>query len=141
MECIEPFDYNGTVDFKMSFLSGYLAEKYDVTKEEAFPRVKERAVKGATDIFRKSITGYNSVSITGNTLDIRKNKWSHYLMPIWFVSYKYKGEFYHFGINGQTGKFAGNLPVSKAKLALVTAGSVLAANAVIAGIFFGGGLV
>ena len=141
MECIEPFKYADKTDFKMSFLSGYIAEKYDVDKETVYPRVKERAVNASTDVMRKTITGYTSVSVTSNTLDIRKNHWEHFLLPIWLLSYKYQGKFYHFAINGQTGKFAGDLPLSKMKVALTTIGSALAAGGGIAAILFGGGLV
>ncbi|MCL2634848.1 MAG: hypothetical protein FWD34_10090 [Oscillospiraceae bacterium] len=118
MECIEPFNYSEITDFKMSYLSGYIAEKYDVTQEQVYPRVKERAVNGATKVLKDSITGYNSVSITQNTIDILKNKWSHYLLPVWFLSYTYQGKDYHFAVNGQTGKFAGNLPIVWKKVIL-----------------------
>jgi DNA-directed RNA polymerase subunit RPC12/RpoP len=139
MECIEPFGYTDTTDFKMSFLSGYIAEKYDVEKETVFARVKERAVNASTDVMRKTITGYNSVNVVTNSIDIRKNKWEHFLLPIWLLSYKYNDKFYHFAINGQTGKFAGDLPINKAKVALVTAGAVLAANVIIGLIMAFGG--
>jgi DNA-directed RNA polymerase subunit RPC12/RpoP len=141
MECIEPFNNSDKVDFKMSFLSGYMAEKYDVEKETVYPRIKERAVNASTDVMRKSITGYSSVTVTGNTLDIRKNQWEHFLLPIWLLSYKYNDKFYHFAINGQTGKFAGDLPISKAKLALATAAAVVGANAAIAAIMHFGGFI
>jgi hypothetical protein len=112
----------------MSFLSGYIAEKYDVAQEQVYPRVRERAVNASTNVMRQSITGYNSVNITSNTIDIHSNKWEHFLLPVWFLSYKYKGEFYHFAINGQSGKFAGNLPIVKTKVALVSGAAVVAAN-------------
>ena len=35
MNSIEPFDYSELKDFNYSYLSGFLSEKYDVTKEEA----------------------------------------------------------------------------------------------------------
>jgi hypothetical protein len=123
----------------MSFLSGYIAEKYDVEKEEVYPRVKERAVNASTDVMRQSITGYDSVSITNNTIDICKNKWSHFLMPIWLLSYKYQDTFYHFAINGQTGKFAGDLPIDKKKVAIATTLGIIAANAAVAAIMYFGG--
>ncbi|MCL2036388.1 MAG: hypothetical protein FWG83_03260 [Oscillospiraceae bacterium] len=141
MECIEPFDYKDTTDFKMSYLSGYIAEKYDVTKEEVYPRVKERAVSGSTDVMKQSIVGYNSVNITTNTIDIVQNKWEHFLLPVWFMTYKHKDEFYYFAINGQTGKFAGNLPIVWGKVALAAGIAVVAANGIIAGVMLGGGMI
>ncbi|MCL2071293.1 MAG: hypothetical protein FWH07_03555 [Oscillospiraceae bacterium] len=128
MECIEPFGYNDTAEFKMSYLSGYIAEKYDVAKEDVYPRIKQRAVSSATNVMRGSITGYNSVNVTSNTIDIHSNRWEHFLLPVWFLTYKYKDKFYHFAINGQTGKFAGDLPVVKAKVAIAAGAAVVAAN-------------
>jgi DNA-directed RNA polymerase subunit RPC12/RpoP len=141
MECIEPFSYTDTTDFKMSYLSGYIAEKYDVEKEAVFPRVKERAVNASTDIMKKTITGYTTVTVTTNTIDIRKNQWNHFLLPIWLLSYKYNDTFYHFAINGQTGKFAGDLPIAKGKVALAVTGAVIAANAVAAAVMYLGGFL
>ncbi|MDR0197647.1 MAG: hypothetical protein LBI36_05445 [Oscillospiraceae bacterium] len=132
MECIEPYNYKDAADFKMSYLSGYLAEKYDVTKEQVYPRVKERAVKSATNIMRQTITGYSSVSITQNTIDVTDNKWGHFLMPVWFLSYSYKNKTHYFAVNGQTGKFTGNLPVVWGKVALAIAAASLVADTIIA---------
>jgi len=135
MECIEPFEYSDTTDFRMSFLSGYIAEKYDVSKEAVYPRVRERAVNASTNVMRQSITGYSSVDITSNTIDIYSNRWEHFLLPVWFLTYKYKGKLFHFAINGQTGRFAGDLPVVWAKVAVAAGLSVIAANALI-GLFY-----
>ncbi|MCL1880909.1 MAG: hypothetical protein FWF76_01885 [Oscillospiraceae bacterium] len=142
MECIEPFNYDETTDFKMSYLSGYIAEKYDVTKEQVYPRVQKRAVRSATDTMLATIKGYSTVNITSNTLDIGQNKWSHYLMPVWFLTYKhnYKGKetFYHFAVNGQTGKFMGDLPIIWSKVALVAGIASIGATTILGTIFFGG---
>ena len=128
MECIEPFNYSDTIDFKMSYLSGYIAEKYDVTKEQVYPRVRERAIQAATDTFRSTISGYNTVDVTHNGVDLCYNKWEHFLLPVWFLTYKHKDKYYHFAVNGQTGKFAGDLPIVKAKVALAAGVAVTIAN-------------
>ena len=40
MEAVEPYDYNDAVDFNSVYLSGYLADKYDVPLEESIERAK-----------------------------------------------------------------------------------------------------
>jgi len=132
MECIEPFNYGEITDFKMSYLSGYLAEKYDITKEQAAPRVRERAVTGAVDVMKASIVGYNTVTVVMNNVNILNHKWQHYLLPVWFLTYDYRGTKYFFAVNGQTGKFAGNLPVVWGKVVLAIAGTMVLANALLA---------
>ena len=37
------------------------------------------------------------------------------LLPVWFLSYKYRNKYYYFAMNGQTGKFVGSLPWDKGK--------------------------
>ncbi len=130
MECIEPFEYGEMKGFKMSYLAGYMAEKYDVEKEQVYPRIRDRANTTATDTMQASITGYSSVVIKQNTIDVQGISWQHTLFPVWFLAYKYKDKLYNFAINGQTGKFAGSLPVSAAKV-LATIGLSL----------LGGGLI
>jgi len=128
MESIEPFNYGDVTDFKMSYLSGYIAEKYDVTKDQAAPRVKERAVTGAVDVMKATIVGYSTVTVSQNTVAVLRDKWRHYLLPVWFLTYKYNGVNYYFAVNGQTGKFAGNLPIVWGKVALAIAATMLGLN-------------
>ncbi len=126
MENIEPFDYNELIDFSMSYLSGHTAEKYDIDNEAIFPRISERAKGAAEETFRKTIKGYSSVTIKSSDFRISHINWDYALLPMWFLSYKYKDKYYHFAMNGQTGKFAGNLPLDKLKIGLVGGGIALA---------------
>ncbi len=41
MEAIEPFNYEDAVNFNGAYLSGYLADKYDVSAEESIERANE----------------------------------------------------------------------------------------------------
>lgn len=140
MENLEPFDSGAAVKFDMSYLAGMIAERYDVEKEEVSPHVQERAKKAATDRLRSDISGYNSVNVVGNTLAVRDIKWEHMLFPLWFLSYSFKDRQYQFAMNGQTGKFAGNLPVDKAKAALfgLLLTLLFAVAGLVAGIIYGG---
>ncbi|WIV12426.1 hypothetical protein [Proteiniborus sp. MB09-C3] len=117
METLEPYDYSQMVDFSMSYLSGYMAEKYDVDKEAVFGRISER-VNGYTDtLLRNTIQGYSSVTVRNSGIDIYKSEAAYVLLPAWIFTYNYKGKTYVFAMNGQTGKIAGSLPLSKARMA------------------------
>lgn len=114
---LEPYDYNQLEDFSMSYLSGYLAEKYDIGKDEVFGGVSER-IKDYTDtLLRNTIMGYSSVSVRDSSVDIYDAKATYVLLPTWMFTYNYKGKTYVFAMNGQTGKIAGNLPLSKGRMA------------------------
>ena len=113
MNKLEPYDMSGMVDFSMSYLSGFLAEKYDLTSDEVFERVEERTFKATEDLIRKTMSGYTNVNVGFKDFKTTK-KLPHYaLLPVWMLTYKYRGKIHLFAANAQTGKVVGNLPVSK----------------------------
>lgn len=116
MEAIEPFDYTKTKDFEMSYLSGFLSDKYDVNKSQVFPRVRNRAVNGSDQLLRSTMVGYDSVRVTQSDMQVLQTEWQYMLLPVWFMTFDYGGEKYEFAINGQTGKQAGTPPLDTGKL-------------------------
>lgn len=136
MESIEPYDYRELKDFSMSYLSGFYADKYDVDKAAVFPRIRVRATQATASLINDTIKGYSSVSPMIQDYRIKQTNWSYMLLPVWFMSYKYKDKVYEFAINGQTGKLAGTPPLSKGRLWLACLGlgaAVAAVCAVIGG--------
>ena len=122
----------------MAYLSGHLADKYDVDKAAIFPRIRNRAVQGSDALIRGTMKDYSSVSVTSSSMNILRTDWQYMLLPVWFVSFHYQGKVYEFAINGQTGKQAGTPPLSKGKLALFCAGVAAAVTLIgtIGGLFF-----
>lgn len=117
METLEPFDYNQMEDFTMAYLSGYLAEKYDLDDSDVYGRITERLNDYAEKLLRDTISGYSSVSVRSCSINIDKSKATYVLLPTWIFTYNYKGKMYVFAMNGQTGKIAGSLPISTARMA------------------------
>lgn len=117
MELLEPYNYREMEDFSMSYLSGYLAEKYDVDKKDVFGRISDRINKYANTLLRNTIYDYSSVTVKNSNIDIYNSKATYVLLPVWIFTYNYKGKTYIFAMNGQTGKIAGSLPLSKARMA------------------------
>lgn len=116
MDAVEPFDYSKMEDFSMSYLSGFLADRYDVNKGEVFPRIREKVNTASKELLRASVTGYNSFSESKSSVNIMNTDWRYALLPVWFMTYKYNGKIYEFAVNGQSGKLAGFAPLSKKKL-------------------------
>lgn len=116
MEAIEPFNYSDTKDFEMSYLSGFLSDKYDVNKGQVFPRVRNRAVNGSDQLLRASMVGYDSIRVTQSDMQVLRTSWQYMLLPVWFMTFQYEGKQYEFAINGQTGKQAGTPPLAVGKL-------------------------
>ncbi|MCL2722671.1 MAG: hypothetical protein FWD47_15185 [Treponema sp.] len=115
MDAIEPFDYNLKKDFQSAFLSGYLAEKYDVDAKQCMERAAIRMKASVEKEFRNSVTGYSSVSMESSTVDIKGGKISYCLFPVWVLNTKYKNENYLFTMNGESGRLVGRLPADTAK--------------------------
>jgi hypothetical protein len=58
MESIEPFDYTQMVDFETAYLSGYLADKYDVEHTLGEERIRQRVSTTLDDQIHASMIGY-----------------------------------------------------------------------------------
>ena len=125
MEAVEPFDYRAARPFAMQYLSGFFAEKYDMDFSAMFPRIQKRAVQASDQLVRGSMKSYSSVSVTKCDIKVMKTDWKYMLLPVWFMTYQYRGKIYEFAINGQTSKFVGTPPLSRPRLALLCAGIVL----------------
>lgn len=116
MESIEPFNFSEAVGFQAPYLTGFLADKYDVTKEEVFPRVNTRIKEGMIDQFRTTISSsYSEVKVETTNIHLYNTKVSYALYPVWMMSTRYKDKPYTFAMNGQTNKMTGNLPCSAGK--------------------------
>ena len=113
MESIEPFDFREAKDFQTAYLSGYLADKYDVTAEENVARANERAKTTAEQACSSTVKGYTSVTAERSSVQIANGKAKYALYPVWLLTTNYKNEKYQFAMNGQTGKFVGKMPMDK----------------------------
>ncbi|BAB05525.1 hypothetical protein P4637_01450 [Halalkalibacterium halodurans] len=126
---LEPYDYADLKDFSMSYLSGYLAEKYDLNQNDVYGRISDVIRQHTSSLLRQTIKGYGSVSIKDSSFNIKKVDATYVLLPVWMFTYQYKGKTYVFAMNGQTGKISGNLPISMKRAAawfgIVTGASFL----------------
>lgn len=114
MESIEPFDFSDAVDFQTAYLAGYLADKYDVTAEDCIQRANDRVRTSTEQAFAETVIGYSSVLPQGGNIQLSNGKAVYALYPVWLLNSTYEGKQYTFAMNGQTGKFVGDLPVDKA---------------------------
>lgn len=113
MESIEPFDFKDAVDFQTAYLSGYLADRYDVTAEQSIDRANQRIKNSTEQVFKETVQGYATVMPESSTINLSNSKSKYALYPVWILNTSWNGEKYTFAMNGQTGKFVGNLPMDK----------------------------
>lgn len=136
MDSIEPFNYQELKDFNMSYLSGFLSEKYDVNKEEAYKRAYERIEKSTIDELKSTINFYDSVNIVNSNINVDVKEAEYILLPVWMLNVKYKDKMHMFAMNGQTGKMVGNIPIDKKKMWFTWIGSFLGLTAILSLITF-----
>jgi hypothetical protein len=113
MESIEPFYFEDAVDFKTAYLAGFLADKYDVDAQSSILRANERIKCSAEQAFASTVNGYTTVVNEAGNVKFSNGKTKYALYPVWILNTTWNGEKYVFAMNGQTGKFVGNLPMDK----------------------------
>ncbi len=125
-EAIEPYNYGDCTDFSTAYLAGYMADKYDVDASRSEQRANERIRKSTEAEFRKTVRGYATVVPESTNIRLNNGKIRYALLPVWMLNTEYKGKTYTFAMNGQTGKFVGNLPTDWGRFwglfAAITAG-------------------
>lgn len=130
MESIEPFDYTQLENFDMAYLSGYLADKYDVPSEDGEERIRQRVDTAMNDELQSTFIGYATVVPTSRQLHVNHSKARYVLLPVWMLNTKYKDKIYTFAMNGQTGKMTGSFPICPKRTAIWFAGITAGVTAV-----------
>ena len=117
MESIEPFAMQDAIPFQTAYLAGYVADKYDVNAEDSIERANKRIRRSTEETFQQTVTGYDSVKVENSSIQLHGGKAKYALFPVWLLSTSWRGENYLFAMNGQSGKFVGDLPVDKGRVA------------------------
>ena len=115
MESIEPFDYSEMVPFSAGYLTGYLADKYDVDADASAERADRRVNESAIGVLQDTVTGYDHVELKDSAVGKDEGKVTYAMVPVWILTTKYEGKPYTFMMNGQTGKMVGTLPYDSSK--------------------------
>lgn len=110
MESIEPFNFSEAVPFQSAYLAGYLADRYDVDSDASIGRANQRVKNSTESEFRKTVMGYDSVVTERSNIWLHNGKIKYALYPVWILNTTWRGKKYRFAMNGQTGKFVGDLP-------------------------------
>ena len=127
---LEPYDMRCIKPFEPGYLSGFYADRYDMTAQQLNGVAIGRA-KALFDLeVLKSVRGSNK-RIIENRPRYRVDNAEYALLPAWFLTFRYKNEPYTMLVNGQTGKVVGAVPFDKAKLV-----SMFVTLAIVASIIF-----
>lgn len=119
MDSIEPFNFKDLVEYNHAYLSGFLAEKYDVEKDTAQERANTRAMNTAIDKVKETVH-HQTRTVATNNLEVIKKSDDYILLPVWMVNIKYNDKNYTFAMNGQTGELVGNIPIDMKKAVIIS---------------------
>ena len=115
MESIEPFNYAELVPFNAAYLTGYLADKYDVSADECVPRADKRVENSAVDVLQSTVKNYDTCEIESHAVIKDGSKVIYAMVPVWILTTRYEDKPYTFMMNAQTGKMVGSLPYDSGK--------------------------
>ena len=116
MDAIEPFDYGELKPFSVAYLPGFLTDRFDMTVEDCKPRALGRIGNSSEQALESTVQGYSLVESQGCNVDTKVTDVSYALFPVWMLHTKWSGQDFLFAMNGQTGKFIGDLPIQKSKV-------------------------
>lgn len=115
MESIEPFDSEKAGEFQIAYLSGYQAQRHDVDAEKCQPRANERIRESVRSMMAGTVQGYTSFTPANTQIELEHGTVRQILMPVWMLNTRWRDQIYTFAMNGQTGRFIGDLPTDKGK--------------------------
>lgn len=126
MESIEPFRFEDAIDFRTAYLSGYLADRYDISLEDSIERANNRIRRSVSDTLRSTVTGYQTLEEEDGKVSLSNRSSSYALYPVWLLNTTWHDKRFTFAMNAQTGLFVGDLPTDNRKMILCMAGFSLA---------------
>ena len=109
-DSLEPFDPAAGEPYQDAFMAGYLAQTYERSEDECVGRAHERMESSAVKVIESTVTGYDRVSVEEQDIQPLRTRARYALLPVWLLNTTWQDKKFHFAMNGQTGRFVGNLP-------------------------------
>lgn len=130
MDSVEPFKFDELKEFNMMYLPGFLAEKFDVKGDDDLERAEKRVISTAKQKTQATVK-HNEVHEKRGNYVVNYTKKKYAMLPIWYLTTNWNGNQFSFAMNGQTGKFTGDLPVDYTKLGIITGIGAVAAGVIL----------
>jgi len=111
------FDTRELVPYRPEYLAGFAAEEYRVDLQQGFGAARSHVESVQRSRCANDVPGdtYRNLSVRNHVHDVT---WKHVLLPIWSLSYRFRGKTWPVLVNGQTGRVVGEAPYSWVKILL-----------------------
>jgi hypothetical protein len=122
-ERIKPFHLAALKRYEPYFLAGWINEEYSVERDVALAACQREFQRRQTAAVGGFLPGdtHRGLNVDTQFSDINSDL---ILLPVYLLSYRYQDKVYRFLMNGQTGKVAGDKPLSWRRIASAVATGV-----------------
>ena len=120
LDRLQPWDLPALLPYSDEYLSGFVAESYQVALAEGFERAKELMQPTINQTICQNMGGDHQ-RISSSATDYRNITFKHLLLPIWISAYRFQGKTYRFLVNARTAEVQGERPWSLIKIMLLVA--------------------
>lgn len=121
MRDVEPFHTADNKAYKPEYVAGFIAERYSVGLKQAWEKAKQLiGQKLQANIEDQILREHRADHVRVKRVDTKYAgiTFKYLLLPVWLSTYQYKGNVYHFMVNGQTGKAGGQVPTSPIRVVI-----------------------
>jgi predicted RNA-binding Zn-ribbon protein involved in translation (DUF1610 family) len=122
---LEPWDLQSFVPYRDEYLSGFVAQSYQIDLPQGFEIAKGIMAGPIRQTISQDIGGDHQriQSVDTRYYDVT---FKHALLPVWISAYRYAGRTFRFMVNARTGEVQGERPYSWIKISLTVLAAILA---------------
>ena len=115
---LDSYDTRYLVPYHPDYLAGFSAERYVVTLEAAHLNGRQAMARVQYARCGRDVPGdtHRNLNVANR---FTNETYKHVLLPVWYVSYRFKKRAYAVLVNGQTGQVEGDAPRSWVKILFV----------------------
>ncbi len=127
LDSMDAFDTSSLASYSPQYLSGYSAECFSVSLEEAGRTARGEMTERLRRMAEEEVLSrYDHVDSMRLSPVFSEETFKYILVPVYSTAYQYGDRIYHVLINGQTGRISGEYPKSMVKIGLCILIAVLA---------------
>ena len=132
LDRLQPWDLPELTPYADEYLSGFVAESYQVKLNEGFETAKGLTQPAINKTVCRDIGGDHQ-RISSTRIDYRNITFKHLLLPVWISAYQFQNKTFRFLVNARSGEVQGERPWSAMKIVLLVI-AIIAIIAIVAGI-------
>ncbi len=115
---LEPYDLTELQEFEPGYLSGFYADRFDLSSRQLTQTVIRKCQQMFDDELGSRCEG-TVADLNNAPPEYAITNAEYAFLPVWFMTFQYKDRPYTMMVNGQTGKVVGTVPFQKVKVAML----------------------